>query len=228
MKSRSSRPLAVGGLALLLTGVPALGALTMTLTPADYYGGTQGGEFLLGYAGFDFVPVATPGTPDGHFETFCIERNEHIHFGVTFYAALNTAAVHGGVGGGDPDPLDPLTAYLYAQFASGVLTDYTYDVSDGGAARSACADALQHVIWFIEEEEEQTWTPGDGSLADRYYQDAVLHAGQTIGAVRVLNLYRDAEGTQCAQDQIVLTPEPGGLLLLTVGPLVLSVLRRRN
>jgi hypothetical protein len=87
-----------------------------------------------------------------------------------------------------------------------------YDVRDGGVMRSASADALQHVLWFIDEEEPRAWTPGDGSLMDQLFQRAEAHAGPDIGDVRVLNLWGDAEGTEAAQDQLVMVPEPAAII----------------
>ncbi len=202
---------------VVLCVAPVSADLVQRVTIADYYGNTNGGEFLSTPLDFEFVPASLGAGPE--FETFCVEVTENIAFGSTYYAALNTAAVNGGAGGGNPDPLSPLTAYLYGEFITAALTGYVYDVSDGGALRAASADALQHVIWYIEEEEALSWTPGDGSLSDVFYQDAVANAGGDIGDVRILNLYVDAQATQPAQDQLVLTPEPASLALLVLGAL---------
>ncbi|MBI5865040.1 MAG: PEP-CTERM sorting domain-containing protein [Planctomycetes bacterium] len=214
----------------LLAGVVATGALsaaacadlTIRVTAADGYG-PIGGEFNLTAVGLDFVPVGL--TNEGYWESFCLEKNESIAFGFQYYAAINTAAVNGGLGGGNPDPLDPRSAYLYELFITGTLPDYVYDTSDGGTARTLSADDLQSVIWFIEEEEAMSWTPGDNSRRDQWYQLAASNAGETIGDVRVVNLYEDAQGTIRGQDQIVLTPEPSSLVLLALG--AAASLRRR-
>lgn len=191
--------------------------LLQRVTIQDHYGTTNGGEFLATPIDFDFAPVRLNTIASGAFETFCLEVSENIAFGGTYWVELNTAAVHGGAGGGDPDPLDPLTAYLYQQFISGTLAEYAYAVDDVGTARAASADALQRVIWYIEQETAMTWTPGDGSKADLFYQDALANAGSDIGNVRILNLYNNAQGTSPAQDQLVLIPEPASLLLLALG-----------
>jgi hypothetical protein len=192
--------------------------------PLDSYGDTNGGEFLESFANFAFTPARLAGTAAGLFETFCLEVNENIAFGGTYYADVSTSTLHGGVGGGSPDPLSPETAYLYGMFIAGDLAGYDYDVSGGPAARVASANALQHVIWYLEEEEGKTWTDGDGSKADVFYQDALANAGSDIGDVRVLNLYTDAAGTGFAQDHLVMIPEPGALWLVGLGVLAL---RRR-
>lgn len=210
----------------LLIATPALAA---TITLNDSYGAANGGEFRAVAVGLPFVPVDSITNQAGAFATFCLEKNEYFSFGQTYFAAVATATVHGGVGGGDPDPLDPRTAYLYERCVTGNLADYTYSLGDGGAARAASADALQHVIWYIEQEESKTWDDGDNSLMDRFYQDALINAGSTIGNVRVLNLWGDqAMQSLPAQDQLVLMPEPSATLLAIVGLGIFCWSRRRS
>ncbi len=91
-------------LALTILGwacTPALADLTATVTLSDSYGDAggagHGGEFLAAYSGFDFTPVSLGETAD-RFEVFCVERNEFINFGTTYYVDFNTAAVDGGGG----------------------------------------------------------------------------------------------------------------------------------
>jgi hypothetical protein len=207
---------------IILVGVLAVHSYGATITLGDSYGTTRGGEFTATYAGFPITPIAGSDSAPDQFQTFCIETNEYISFGTTYYAEISTEAILGGVGGGSPDPLDPLTAYLYASFISGTLMGYDY----AGAQRAASADALQHVIWFIEDEEPKAWTDGNGSLMDQFYQAALAGAGSDIGNVRVLNLYADEGHTQNVQDQLVMLPEPGTLLLV-LGAMSLLMIRRK-
>lgn len=211
------------GTAVALSALSAFARadLTIRITAADSYGNV-GGEFSLSHTDLGYTPVGLTGS--NPFETFCIEKSESVAFGYEYYACLNTEAVHGGVGGGDPDPLSRLTAYLYERFITGTLAGYIYGVGDGGIARGQAADDLQAVLWYIEEEEPISWVPGDGSRRDQFYQDALLNAGPSIGNVRVLNMYEDAAGLIAAQDQLVLIPEPASLALLALG---LLSLRRR-
>jgi hypothetical protein len=222
------RTLSAVSILLALAGfaTAARADLTATATPSDSYGNTNGGEFLFTYDGLGFDPVTLSVT--GEFQTFCVEKNEYLHFGDTYYVNTSDAAVHGGAGGGDPDPLDPQTAYLYAQFITGQLANYTYGVVDGGVSRAVSADALQHVIWYIEQEESQAWVSADNSLMDQFYQDAVDHAGTDIGNVRVLNMWNDAAGTMPAQDELVMVPEPSGAALAALGATLLAWRRRRG
>ncbi len=198
----------------------AAGAGSMTVTISDGYGSGPGGEFNLTPTNFPFVPASYNG--GAFFESFCLEYNEHISFGQTYHVDVATATRNGGVGGGNPDPLDPLTAYLYGEFVKGSLAFYYYDVSEGTGDRAASANALQDVIWYIEQERPQTWTPGDNSLRDRFYSLALANASDDIGDVRVLNLYRDAARTQFAQDQIVRIPEPTTLVAMALAGFLLK------
>jgi len=214
-------------LALALAGGSLAHADTIgSMIAYDSYGST-GGEWLIEATGLGFVSPAIGPGPAGSFETFCLEKDEVITFGITNYYKLGTSAVTGGLGGvGGEDPLDPLTAYLYEKFITGTLTGYTYSVVGGDAARIASADALQHVMWYIEQEEAQAWTPGDASLMDLFYQDALANAGAGIGDVRVMNVYADEAATQYVQDQLVLTPEPGTALLCLMGTALMAARRR--
>jgi hypothetical protein len=126
------------------------------------------------------------------------------------------------------DNLDPKTAYLYTQFATGQLPGYAYTGTVGGLNRSETAGALQRLIWATEGE-------GGGNLGVSFMgvslndtQRALIgqwnsawgsSGWEGIGNVRVLQLYYG--GTACnpefKQDQLFLTPVPGAVLLGFLG-----------
>jgi hypothetical protein len=81
------------------------------------------------------------------FLTFCLEINEFINYGATYFVDLQLEARDGGLGGGTPDPLDSRTAYLYFLFAQGWLPGFDLNNVDH-------IDGLQLAIWRIEQEAE--------------------------------------------------------------------------
>lgn len=160
----------------------------------------------------------------GSFQTFCVEMDEYINPNPSdIYVSESwvdgsmpgSHAYGGGKNTDSGDNLDPLTAYLYTQFAKGVLSDYVYTP---GPLREDSAVALQTVIWGIEEELGSLWTP-DAGLQETFYDDAVdaFAAGWTgIGDVRMLQ-FVTTDGRGLKQDQLYLTPIPASVVLGMLG-----------
>jgi hypothetical protein len=181
----------------------------------------RGGEFQLTVTG-----AGIPGQPVGSvFPSFCMERNEYFYFGKTYYVEVNDKAVNGGLGGGLPDPLDPRTAWLYNEFLDHTLAGYDYSST---AARKASAGALQKAIWYIENE----ITSVSGKAADfvNLAEASSWYQNGTIGDIRVLNMYKNANLTGFVQDQLVRVPVPGAALmgLIGLGTGSIGYLRRRR
>ena len=240
------------GAAFLLATVAAMGqvaeagTLTIQRHP-DYQGANGGGEFKVATFKEGAVDVVVPAQGadvnifGGVFQTFCLERNEHLDFqGQTIDWAYNTEAIQGGVAGGNPDPLDPRTAYLYAAFWHGTLSNYDYTP---GAPRRASATALQLAIWYFEEELGADVAHGVFDIhaaynanqqAQDWVDEATNNAGDSIGNVRVLNLTRDDRHGIWHQDVLVLVsavPLPPAALLgfgMMSGAGALGFLRRRR
>jgi hypothetical protein len=221
--------------AMVLLAAPALADMTVKITWLDGYYTSPGGEFTLTPSGIPSVPNGVP------FQTFCVETNEYINIGGTYYVNVNTAAVLGDGGkkaGGNPltgglgDPLDARTAYLYTQFRAGTLAGYNYTA---GAGRAASAGALQNAIWVIEQETGKVLET-DQARAFKAAADAATAPGgewyakygaDGIGDVRVLNLYSDSTRTGLCQDQLVLVPAPAAIGLGMLGLALVGWLKRR-
>lgn len=192
------------------------------------------GEYIDGLTSNIYINSGTPaGSMTTSFQSFCVETDEHVSppSHVIDQTIVNTSgptgsqAVLGGPGGGGvADPLDYQTAYLYTQFAHGVLSSYDY--LSTGVGRDVSAGYLQKAIWFIEQE-----VGGDNTGQSGIWIAEAAAAGWTdIGLVRVLNL-GDMDWTsgqmENAQDMLYLVPVPAAVLLGILGLSVAGIKLRK-
>lgn len=171
----------------------------------------SGGPYEVSPTGFGFSPVGSRqfGAGEGRFITFAVEVNGDLWEGpFQYHVALSGNAVGNGAGGGDPDPLDSRSAFLYTAFATGQLTAKlsSFDGSGFVYEQAASGSALQDALWHIEEE-----IGGVSGLAASLVamaDAAILNGGEWfgkgLGDVHVMNI-TDAGG-YAYQDLLVLQP----------------------
>jgi hypothetical protein len=208
---------------------------------SGYYTG-GGGEFtlydtrrpslLLSNSAYDSKTRGLLSSHPESFQTFCLEADEYAARPMKIWvseASVNESngiagiygsgshAWGGGTNTNNGDNLDPFTAWLYTQFATGNLAEYAYigkNIYD--LNRSQTAGALQWLIWDTEDE---TGGPVN-SIAPTGNQVNLINdwnnlynvSGWTgLGDVRVLQNSNRRGGA--AQDFLYLVPLPGAIIL---------------
>ena len=132
------------------------------------------------------------------FDTFCLEKKEHIAIGAKYWVSMDKVAVGGGSATGS-DPLSGATAWLYNEFLEGSLA----------IDSNAEAGAVQKAVWALEEEDNPALLGGD---ALSFYNNAKASswaANDDTKNICVLNLWADADHTILRQSQMVrIIPAP--------------------
>jgi len=207
---------------------------TVSYTTSPYGGLNGGGEFTVGGSGFtlpvdQYDPRTHNQTGDGvstpSIQTFCTEMDEYIVNSMNIWVstefvggAAGSHAYGGGKNTNTGDDLNPLTAWLYEQFATAQLTNYEFDNTTG--QRKNDAAGLQWAIWYIEEELNNL----SYGKAQTYYNMALAAAPTGIGNVRILQAYY---GDEYRQDQLYYVPVPGAVLLGMLGLSVAGIKLRK-
>jgi hypothetical protein len=135
-------------------GSSAFGIPTITVYTNPYSDSLGGGEFTaITSPSLDissYSPLAMLNSPSGllGFETFCLEFHEYFSPGSPYSYTRSNTVYDGGVGPAG-DPLSIGTAWLYSQFAKGLLTNYRYT---SASDRLSDALILQETFWYLEDE----------------------------------------------------------------------------
>jgi hypothetical protein len=198
------------GLFFLVIGIFSQSAHALTYTITSYPGrpAWSGGAFLI----------------NGSMATYCLEVGESITLGVSYYGTIDDYAIKGGgpssAKGGGPvsapnkDYLDVWSEWLVAKYLNDSLTNPN-KMKD-----------FQNAIWYIEGEIAVLPLALD---TDYYALVDAVKPTQDIPWIRVLNLYSyDLSGKLVDNQSVIITPEPGTLLLLGAGLLGLGFLVRRK
>ncbi len=134
-------------MALSLAAATQVGAITVTVSQIAGYAGSDGEFNVNPVTGTGYAPSVLVA---GGFETFCVARDVGISIPGTYDAVVNPNGTYVKQLPASPATTATITkgtAYLYSQFASGVLSGYNYTP---GAGRVDKANLLQLALWTLE------------------------------------------------------------------------------
>jgi hypothetical protein len=209
-------------LLLLLAATAAISVRADFVTIVDnggpYKSGNSsgaGGEFTVLPIGFDnsgFAASTRNIFQNGTFQTFCLEKTADIKASVTYNVTPNNMTVPSGI------LLNKGTAFLFEQFASGLLSGYNYNP----AGRVASAGALQQEIWHLMGNQAPLDPVFDAVVTAALGASALDPVGPGDTKVVVLNVWNlNAAGArQDHQDLLYIDPPSvpdGGLTLALLG-----------
>ena len=252
MKMKTNMIVSVAALAAVSGLAMADGRVTITDGTGPYNGSDgSGGAFIVtkaangsnqnaagnGLYGNNLFAGDGRGTGSTSFLSFCLEKQDNLGFGATYFTQISTSTYDTAapVNLPNPDALDARTAAIYREFRK--ITDGTASTAGlfggalGATLSSAGTTAIQNAIWYSEGEIASV-----SGAALAIYNWGVANQGQGIGTVRVLRLWNtyNAQTGQYSgshQDLLTMIPLPpsayAGMGTLA-GMLGLAVARRRK
>ena len=185
-------------------------AVNVQTSVTGRWGTTRGGDFLM-----TVLPTTMGGDPIGiygvgsSFTTFCVETDEFVSDN-DYYVTVRSDAWQGGTAGPEPDPLSPQSAYLYSLWLDSGIAHNTTNAND-----------IQQAIWWLEQ--ETGWGVDNYLVAQANTAVAVggswynTWGADSIGDIRVMNLWTNVDHTGNAQDMLVRVPLPAAVLLGMLG-----------
>lgn len=234
----------IAGSFLIAALAPAVLADTVVLSQGPY-SFSDGGEFTATTTPtITSLSLYSPYTSTAtSFQTFCVQDSTDFQPGNTYSYTVSSISLGGPgypggsatVGNPNSYPLSEGTAFLYSEFARGLLPGY--DFSNGLGLRQTDAGLLQAAIWLLQGGQVDGSYP-NGGVGNPYYDFAsgVLGGALTANAtaatdfgVQIMNLSSiPADPNKNYQNQLILVPDSSSTLILLGAALSsLAVYRRR-
>lgn len=189
---------------------PVAMANTAVLTQTAYYF-ADGGEFTAVTAPGTFNQFYASSTQiavgrQTGFQTFCVEADVYFTPGVTYDYTLGEVDSQGRA-------LTEGAAYLYSQFAQGLLSGYDF-ANNGAVSRTQDAGLLQSAIWYLQGGQSGGAPFAFGGAGNPFYNLAAGALGANLDAaastdqfgVEIMELW-DSNQNAC-QNQLVYTGDP--------------------
>jgi len=190
---------------------PGVVANTVVLTQTEYYY-ADGGEFTAWTSPDSFAKYYAPSTVISvnnqiGFQTFCVEANVYFWPDVTYSYTEGNVDSQGRA-------LTEGAAWLYSQFAKGVLTGYDFNNTVQGGSRWQDAGLLQSAIWYLQGGQSGGGSFAFGGAGNPFYDLAASALGpnfETAAApdqfgVEVMELWDSSDNAY--QNQLVFNDPP--------------------
>jgi hypothetical protein len=162
--------------------------------------------------------------PSVNFQTFCIEWNEHISLGGRYYGSIDPLVYYSsGPNSVSSAAIDPNTALLYNYFL------------DNPGLSNANKALIQEAIWAFQGQ----LFYGSPSITGNDYYNNISNYHASNRTIMALNLWTTDVGNgpyggnnnpaynSRAQSMLIATPEPGILILLSLGLVGVAGIRRK-